>query len=210
MKQALTENYSYLFEEELINEIASIGVVKKFNSKDIIIDYGQELIQIPFLIDGAIKVLRQNENGDELLLYFLEEGDTCAMSLSCCMTQAKSEIQAIAERDSTLILIPVVKMVEWMRKYSGWMSFVFESYNNRFNEMLESIDSLAFTNMHDRLFKYLKNKVLAVKSTSLEITHHEIAIDLNSSRVVISRLLKSLENEGGIKIFRNKLEIIEF
>lgn len=210
MKQALTENYSYLFEEELINEIASIGVVKKFNSKDIIIDYGQELIQIPFLIDGAIKVLRQNENGDELLLYFLEEGDTCAMSLSCCMTQAKSEIQAIAERDSTLILIPVVKMVEWMRKYSGWMSFVFESYNNRFNEMLESIDSLAFTNMHDRLFKYLKNKVLAVKSTSLEITHHEIAIDLNSSRVVISRLLKSLENEGEIKIFRNKLEIIEF
>ena len=185
-------------------------VCKTFNSKDIIIDYGQELIQIPFLIDGAIKVLRQNENGDELLLYFLEEGDTCAMSLSCCMTQSKSEIQAIAERDSTLILIPVVKMVEWMRKYSGWMSFVFESYNNRFNEMLESIDSLAFNNMHDRLFKYLKNKVLAVKSTSLEITHHEIAIDLNSSRVVISRLLKSLENEGKIKIFRNKLEIIEF
>jgi CRP/FNR family transcriptional regulator len=210
MKKELLENYAYLFEPELIDEITEIGAVKTLKAREIIIDYGQELRHIPFLIEGALKIMRQNENGDELLLYFLEEGDTCAMSLSCCMRQTQSEIQAIAERDSTLILIPIEKMGEWMRKYEGWMSFVFESYNNRFNEMLESIDSLAFNNMHDRLFKYLKNKVMIDKSTTLEITHQEIALDMNSSRVVISRLLKSLENEKKIQIFRNRIEVLEF
>lgn len=209
MKQTLIETYAYLFEEELIEEISSIGIVKKFKSQDIIIDYGQELRHIPFLIEGAIKVLRQKESGDELLLYFLEEGDTCAMSLSCCISRTKSEIQAVAERDGTMILIPVEKMEEWLQKYNGWKSFVFESYENRFNEMLEAIDSLAFNNMHDRLFKHLKNKVLVVKSTTIDVTHQELARELNSSRVVISRLLKSLENEGKIKIYRNKLEILE-
>lgn len=210
MKKELLENYEYLFEPELINEITEVGVVKKLKAREVIIDYGQELRHIPLLINGALKIIRQNENGDELLLYFLEEGDTCAMSLSCCVRQTQSEIQAIAERDSTLILIPIEKMGEWMRKYEGWMSFVFESYNNRFNEMLESIDSLAFNNMHDRLFKYIKNKVMIDKSTTLEITHQEIALDMNSSRVVISRLLKSLENEKKIEIFRNRIEVIEF
>lgn len=210
MNKELLENYAYLFEPDLIDEITEVGVVKKLKAREVIIDYGQELRQIPFLIDGALKIMRQNENGDELLLYFLEEGDTCAMSLSCCMRQTQSEIQAIAERDSTLVLIPIEKMGEWMRKYEGWMSFVFESYNNRFNEMLESIDSLAFNNMHDRLFKYLKNKVMIDKTTTLEITHQEIALDMNSSRVVISRLLKSLEIEKKIEIFRNRIEVREF
>ncbi|MFT6499924.1 MAG: CRP/FNR family transcriptional regulator [Crocinitomicaceae bacterium] len=210
MNKELLENYAYLFESDLIDEITEVGVVKKLKAREVIIDYGQELRHIPFLIDGALKIMRQNENGDELLLYFLEEGDTCAMSLSCCMRQTQSEIQAIAERDSTLVLIPIEKMGEWMRKYEGWMSFVFESYNNRFNEMLESIDSLAFNNMHDRLFKYLKNKVMIDKTTTLEITHQEIALDMNSSRVVISRLLKSLEIEKKIEIFRNRIEVREF
>jgi CRP/FNR family transcriptional regulator len=210
MKKELLENYAYLFEPELIDEITEIGAVKTLKAREIIIEYGQELRHIPFLIEGALKIMRQNENGDELLLYFLEEGDTCAMSLSCCMRQKQSEIQAIAERDSTLLLIPIENLGEWMGKYEGWRSFVFESYINRFNEMLESIDSLAFNNMHDRLFKYLKNKVMIDKSTTLEITHQEIALDMNSSRVVISRLLKSLENEKKIQIFRNRIEVLEF
>ena len=101
-------------------------------------------------------------------------------------------------------------MGEWTKKYQGWMSFVFESYNHRFNELLEAIDNLAFHNMHDRLYKYLKNKVMVTKSTTLDATHQAIAYDLNSSRVVVSRLLKSLEKEGKIKIYRNRLEVIEF
>tara|TARA_Y100000385_G_scaffold190501_1_gene196889 strand:+ start:725 stop:1192 length:468 start_codon:yes stop_codon:yes gene_type:complete len=155
-------------------------------------------------------VLRQDKDGDELLLYFLEKGDTCTMTMTCCIGRTNSEIRAIAEQDSKIVFIPVEKMAEWTRKYNGWMSFVFESYSNRFNEMLESIDSLAFSNMNDRLYKYIKSKVLVNKSTTLDVRHQDIAYDLNSSRVVISRLLKSLENEEKIKIYRNKIEVLVF
>ncbi|MFT5778708.1 MAG: CRP/FNR family transcriptional regulator [Crocinitomicaceae bacterium] len=210
MKEALIESYGYLFEEELIQEILEVGHELKVANGDLIIEYGQNLKYMPLLLEGAIKVLRQDTDGDELLLYFLEKGDTCTMTMTCCLRQSISEIKAIAEKDSLLVLVPVEKMGEWTRKYKGWMSFVFESYNNRFNEMLEAIDSLAFSNMHDRLFKYLKNKVLVNKSTTLDVTHQEIAYDLHTSRVVVSRLLKSLEKANKIKMFRNKLEVLEF
>lgn len=210
MKQALEDNYGYLFEEELINEIVETGQHKAVKQGEVLIDYGQTIKTIPLLLEGAVKVLRQDEEGDELLLYFLEGGDTCTVTMTCCLGQAQSEVRAVAEKDSSLILIPVEKMADWIRKYRGWMTFVFESYNNRFNEMLEAIENLAFTNMHDRLYKYLKNKVLVNKETLLEVTHQEIAYDLHSSRVVISRLLKNLEKEGKIKLYRNKLEVLEF
>lgn len=209
-KDALIESYGYLFEAELIEEILQVGNLEKIAEGDILIDYGQTITYMPLLIEGAIKVLRQNKEGDELLLYFLEQGDTCTMTLTCCISKSLSEIQAIAEKDAIVYLIPVEKMGEWTKKYQGWMTFVFESYNNRFNELLEAIDNLAFNNMHDRVYNYLKNKVLVTKSTQLDSTHQEIAYDLNTSRVVVSRLLKSLEKENKIKIFRNKLEILEF
>lgn len=210
MREELVESYGYLFEEALIQEIVDVGHEVKIKSGEVLIDYGQNVKHMPLLIKGAIKVLRQDDDGDELLLYFLENGDTCTMTMTCCMGESQSEVKAIAEKDSTLFLLPVEKMAEWTRTYKGWMAFVFESYNNRFNEMLEAIDSLAFSNMHDRLYKYLKNKVMVNKSTVLEATHQEIAHDLHTSRVVISRLLKSLENEKKVKLFRNKLEVIDF
>jgi CRP/FNR family transcriptional regulator len=210
MQKELIESYGYLFEEALIQEIVDVGHEVKIKSGEVLIDYGQNVKHMPLLIKGAIKVLRQDNDGNELLLYFLENGDTCTMTMTCCMGVSHSEVKAIAEKDSTLFLLPVEKMAEWTRTYKGWMAFVFESYNNRFNEMLEAIDSLAFSNMHDRLYKYLKNKVMVNKSTVLEATHQEIAYDLHTSRVVISRLLKKLENEKKVKLFRNKLEVIEF
>lgn len=210
MKQALIDNYGYLFEEALIEEILAVGHPQRIIQGDILIEYDQTVTYMPLLIEGAIKIMRQDNDGEELLLYFLESGDTCTMTLTCCMGKTTSEIRAVAEKDSTIFLIPVEYMSIWMQKYRGWMSFVFDSYANRFSEMLEAIDSLAFSNMHDRIYRYLKDKVLVTKSTELEVTHQEIANDLHSSRVVISRLLKSLENEGKIKISRNKLMILDF
>lgn len=210
MKQALIDNYGYLFEEALIEEILAVGHPQTILQGDILIEYDQTVTYMPLLIEGAIKIMRQDNDGEELLLYFLESGDTCTMTLTCCMGKTMSEIRAVAEKDSTIFLIPVEYMSIWMQKYRGWMSFVFDSYANRFSEMLEAIDSLAFSNMHDRIYRYLKDKVLVTKSTELEVTHQEIANDLHSSRVVISRLLKSLENEGKIKISRNKLMILDF
>lgn len=210
MKESLQENYGYLFEEALIDEIMEVGRIQELKHGETIIDYGQQVKHIPLLLSGAIKIMRQDSEGEELLLYFLESGDTCTMTMTCCLGNTRSEIRAVAETDSALILLPIEKMSDWIKKYPGWMSFVFESYNNRFKELLEAIDSLAFSNMHDRIHRYLKDKVLVAKSTELEVTHQEIANDLHSSRVVISRLLKSMEIEGKIKISRNKLEVLEF
>lgn len=210
MKEQLIELFGHLFEEDLIEEIISNGTEKHIKSGEILIDYGQQLSYMPLLLEGALKVTREDSEGDELLLYYLENGDTCSVTLSCCLGDATSKIRAVAERDSYMVMIPVSNMMDWMQKYRGWMAFVFESYNNRYNELLSAIDSLAFSNMHERLFKYLKNKVLVNKSTELQATHQDIAYDLHTSRVVVSRLLKNLEKEGKIKLHRNRLEVLEF
>ncbi|TNE54625.1 MAG: Crp/Fnr family transcriptional regulator [Bacteroidetes bacterium] len=209
MEKLLRENYSHFFEEDLIQEILNQGLARTVKQGEILLDYQQQLLHVPLLLEGALKIMRLDEQGDELLLYYLESGDTCSMTLTCCLRTAKSEIRAVAEQDSKLFLIPVTNMAHWMQRYSGWMQFVFESYHRRTNELLEAIDSLAFKNMHDRLRNYLREKAIANKSTVLESTHQEIANDLHSSRVVISRLLKNLEELNEINIARNKIEILQ-
>jgi CRP/FNR family transcriptional regulator len=210
MKQKLVDSYGHIFEESLMDEMFEVGLYQSSEEGEVLLEYGQNVRFMPLLIEGAIKILRQDKEGDELLLYFLESGDTCTMTMTCCMGNAQSEIRAVVEKESELLLRPVEKMQEWITRFQGWRAFVFESYNNRFNELLEAIDNLAFYNMHDRLHKYLKDRVLITKSTVLEITHQEIAYDLHSSRVVISRLLKRLENEEKIRLSRNKIEVIDF
>ncbi len=196
-KQAQIEgSYGYLFEKELIEEINVVSKLKEVNEGEVLMNYGQEIFYMPLLLKGAIKIYRLDEENEELLLYFLESGDACTMTMTCCIGNQKSEIRAVAEKDTQLVMIPVKKMEAWIEKYSTWRAFVFDSYNTRFNELLEAIDNLAFKNMHDRLFKYLKDKVLVNKSQIIDTTHQNIAYDLHTSRVVISRLMKALEKEG--------------
>ena len=210
MREKLESSYGFMFESDLLDEINELGTLNSFKKGEIIIDYGTNVKSMPLLITGAIKILRQDDNGDELALYYLERGDTCTMTMTCCLGQKQSEIRAVAETDIEFITVPVGKMKDWTKKYDTWMSYVFESYNSRFNEMLESIDNLAFNNMHERLHKYLKDQVLIKKTTLLELSHQEIAYDMHSSRVVISRLLKSLEKEGVLVLGRNKIEILKY
>ena len=210
MKDLLTESYGYIFEEALIEEIVKVASYKEFKADDYLIEIGDYIKTMPLLLNGAIKILREDENGDELLLYFLERGDTCAMTLTCCMGQSKSRIRAIAETDGALLMIPVEKMEEWLTKYKTWRNFVFDSYNVRLNEMLEAIDTLAFMNLDERLYKYLTDKAKVIGNTEINNTHQEIAYEMHTSRVVISRLLKALELSGKIKLHRNKIEILQF
>jgi CRP/FNR family transcriptional regulator len=210
MKALLIESYGYIFEEALIDEIVKVATYKEFKADDYLIEIGDYIKTMPLLVNGAIKILREDENGDELLLYFLERGDTCAMTLTCCMGQAKSRIRAIAETDGSLIMIPVEKMEDWLTKYKTWRNFVFDSYNVRLMEMLEAIDTLAFMNLDERLYKYLTDKAKVIGNTEIQNTHQEIAYEMHTSRVVISRLLKALEIEGKIKLHRNKIEILQF
>ena len=210
MKEILTESYGYIFEEALIDEIVKVATFKEFKADDYLIEIGDYIKTMPLLVNGSIKILREDENGDELLLYFLERGDTCAMTLTCCMGQAKSRIRAVAETDGSLLMIPVEKMEDWLTKYKTWRNFVFDSYNVRLMEMLEAIDTLAFMNLDERLYKYLTDKAKVIGNTEIQNTHQEIAYEMHTSRVVISRLLKALEIEGKIKLHRNKIEILQF
>ena len=209
MKDILIEAYGYIFEESLLEEIASVATYKEFKADDYLIEIGDYIKMMPLLLNGAIKILREDDNGDELLLYFLERGDTCAMTLTCCMGQSKSKIRAIAETNGSLLMIPVEKMEEWLTKYKTWRNFVFDSYNIRLKEMLEAIDTLAFMNLDERLYKYLTDKAKVLGDTEIHNTHQQIAYELHTSRVVISRLLKSLELQGKIKLHRNKIEVLE-
>lgn len=200
----------YLFDEFILQNIASFGVIKKFYANDIIMDIGQELTHVPLLLEGNIKVLREDSGGSELLLYVLEAGDTCSMSLTCCMAKSKSKIRAVADKDSSVIMIPNEKMSEWFHSNESWRNFILQSYQVRFNEMLETIDTLAFMKMDERLYKYLIDNVKLNASKTISKTHQDIAEDLNTSRVVVSRLLKQLENEQKIKLSRNKIEVLDF
>ncbi|APY09110.1 Crp/Fnr family transcriptional regulator [Winogradskyella sp. J14-2] len=206
----ILEPFSYLFDQEILNTILEVATIKTYKKNDIIIDIGEDLRHIPLLIKGNIKVLREDTDGSELLLYVLESGDTCAMSLTCCMAKSVSKIRAIADDDTTVIMIPLEQMKSWFDTNKSWRSFILQSYQIRFDEMLETIDTLAFMKMDERLFKYLTDKVKLSASTDLEITHQEIAEDLHTSRVVVSRLLKQLEKQEKITLGRNKIHVVDF
>lgn len=209
MKELLKQTYGAFFETDLINEIAKVATLKDFNEGDILIDFGDYIKKMPLLISGAIKILREDFDAGELLLYFIEKGDTCAMTMACCIGNTKSEIRAVAENNGQVVMIPVHYMEEWLGKYKSWRNYVFNSYNNRLKEMLSAIDNLAFMNMEERLSNYLIEKAKINSSSEINNTHQEIAYDLHTSRVVISRLLKALENQGKIKLHRASIELLK-
>ncbi|MCI0919848.1 Crp/Fnr family transcriptional regulator [Sphingobacterium rhinopitheci] len=208
MEDLLYKAYGHVFEEELLQEIAHLAKQVAYKEGDVLIDYGQYIKSMPLLLSGAVKVMREDYDSGELLLYYLEKGDTCAMSMSCCMGEKQSEIRAIGEVPGILLMIPIQKMSEWIGKYKSWMVFVFESYNNRFNELLNAVDTIAFLDMKGRLLNYLFEKSKIDNSRVVNKTHQDIAKELNTSRVVVSRLLKALETEGRIKLNRNSVDIL--
>jgi CRP/FNR family transcriptional regulator len=205
----LYSNFGYLFEVDLIEQISRIGVSKTFVAETTIIEVGDYIKSMPLLLSGAIKILREDENGQELVLYYLEKGDTCAMTLSCCMGETKSKIRAVAETDIELIMLPKEKMSDWLSSFKSWQSFILESYHNRVEELLEAVDTIAFLKMDKRLFKYLKDKAMVSHNDILNVTHQQISEDLHTSRVVVSRLLKKLENESKIQLSRNSIKVLK-
>lgn len=208
MDNLIEQGYGEVFEAQLIEEIKSIAAITDFNEGDVLIEIGEFIRRMPLLLSGAIKVMREDKDEGELLLYFLETGDTCAMTLACCLGDTQSEIRAIAETNGSVAMIPIQKMEEWLGKYKSWRNFVFTSYNKRLSEMLSAIDNLAFMNMKQRLDSYLREKSKINNSRELIATHQDIAYELNTSRVVISRLLKAAENKGKIRLNRNMIEIL--
>ncbi len=208
IREKLNEYYSLFFEEDLLNEISKIGILKEIKKGRLLIDIDDEMTHIPLILDGVVKVIREDQKKDEILLYYLERGDTCAISFVNCINRSKSMFRAVVEKDTEFIMIPINKIEDLLIKYKSWRQFIIDSYHVRLIEMVEAIESLAFMKLDERLNKYLSDQVKINRNQNLLITHQEIADDLNTSRVVISRLLKKLENQGKIKLGRNRIKII--
>lgn len=205
----LTDKFSSVFEPELLKEMEAKSKIISVKEGELIIDIGRTVTMIPLLLSGVLKVSRVDENGKELLLYYVSANQSCAMTFTCCMQQYPSEVRAVAESDVEFIAIPIGVMDEWLMKYPTWKSFVMRTVRSRFNELLNTIDQLAFQKLDERLVNYLVDKSNATGSTIINLSHEEIANDVASSREVISRLLKKLENEGKVLLYRNQIKLLK-
>ncbi len=205
MMELLRKHYPQLAERGLQEEIVNIGKLLFFKAGETIMDYGSYIKLIPLVIQGSLKVIREGDDEQEVFLYYLEPGDACTMSFTCCLMNKQSQIRAVAEEDTLIIGIPVRQMDDWMTRYQSWKNFVMLSYDNRLMELVKTIDSIAFQRMDERLMQYLQRKAEVTNSKEINATHQEIAYDLNASREAISRLLKQLEKEDFLKLGRNKI-----
>jgi CRP/FNR family transcriptional regulator, anaerobic regulatory protein len=166
------------------------------------------VLYMPLVLKGVLKVLRVDAEGHELLLYYVSPGEGCAMTFSCCMPAAESEVRVEAEEDSQLLLVPLEEMDSWMTQFPAWKKFVMEMIRSRFHELLTAIDRVAFERLDTRLVDYLKAKAKATHSPLLNLSHEQIAQELATSRVVISRLLKRLEVDGKLVLYRQQIRIL--
>lgn len=205
----LQKYFPQLSELTLKEEIAAVGQVMSFQAGQIIMDYDSYIRLVPLIINGSIKVTREDDrDGREVLLYFLSSGDTCSMSFTCCMTDKRSAIRTEAIEDTTLLAIPVKYVDDWMSKHKSWKNFVMRSYDKRMEELVEVIDSISFSDLDQRLKEYLLARKVSTGNAMIKATHKEIALDLNASREAISRLLKKLEQLHKVELGRNEVKVL--
>lgn len=196
------------FEPGLVELIEKEAVQRSFNAGDIIMRTGQYIKSTVLVLEGRIKIYRENTDGGEFLMYYLQPGQACAVSMICAIQSGTSEIMAMAEEDSEVLMIPVHLMDDMMNQYKTWYQFVIQTYRGRFDELLSVVDNIAFRNMDERLEFYLKRYAEKSGRKNMDISHQQIADDLNSSREVISRLLKKMEQRGLVKLHRNMIELV--
>lgn len=204
----LKSKLSSIFEKNLIDDIIASGEVKSLKEGEVIMDYGKPVRFMPIILSGTIKVMRKDEEDREIILYYLGNNESCAMAYACCMEAKKSEVKAIAEDNVELIIIPHAKLDEWLIKYPSWKSYIFSSFTQRFNELLKSIESIAFHKLDERLINYLKAKSRVTGKNTIQLSHNQIAEEMGTSRVVISRLLKQLENDKKLLLYRNEIKLL--
>lgn len=201
--------FSEFFEPALLAELEANAMLLEVKSGSTILKVGQTIRSIPLLVRGTIKVSRINDEGQELLLYYVKEGESCAMTFNCCMLSQTSVIKGTAEEDSILLCLPVTLMDEWMTKYHSWKKYVMSIILNRFTEIIKCVDEVAFKKMDERLINYLKEKSKIAGSSVLNLTHQQIGDELGTNRVVISRLLKKLENDKKLLIYNKQIKLLK-
>lgn len=209
MKQRLKESLQRSFpdyESALIDFLEEKAIIKTTKANEILIQPGNYLKHTMLVLEGSIKIYRENEDGAEAFLYNILPGGACAMSMLCIANHKQSDILAKAEIDSTVLLIPIQYTDELVKNYPSWYLFVVGTYRQRFEELLEVFDSIIFKSMDQRLEYFLKKQMVGNSSNTIELTHQQIASDLSTSREVISRLLKKMEQQGKLKLNRKSIE----
>jgi CRP/FNR family transcriptional regulator len=196
------------FESGLIEILTEQASIKEFNAGDSLITTGQNMRFTMLVVDGLVKLYREAEDGSEFFMYFIHPGGACALSMICSTMQQTSEIKACAVDQTTVLAVPTALMDMLMKTYKTWYYFVLETYRSRFEELLVVIDHISFKAMDERLDFYLKKQHQELNTSILNLTHNEIANDLNSSREVISRLLKKMEQQGKVILHRSYIEYL--
>ena len=194
---------------ELIDAIANFGQTCQFPAGTKLLDAGSTITAVPIVFSGIVKVFRVDEEGREVLLYYIKEGESCAMTLTSCLRNATSVVRAVAESDVQLILLPAHRVVEFRIRFPDWNDFIMDTFALRFDEMIAFIDGISFHRMDFRLFKYLHEKSRLLQSRVLKMSHSDIAREINTSREVVSRLLKQLEREGALHLSREQITLIQ-
>ena len=197
------------FSSELVKEVELNASIQSFETDTVIIRTGQYIKNTVLVISGKIKVYREDENGGEFFMYHLQSGQACAISMICAIKNEKSQIMAKVVEDVELIMVPLPLMDKWMMEHRSWYEYVIGSYRSRFEEVLEVIDNVAFRAMDERLEFYLKRHAAVCGCNELKLSHQEIATELNTSREVISRLLKKMEQRGLVTLYRNNIELLK-
>jgi CRP/FNR family transcriptional regulator len=196
-----------MFDDQLTHRLAELGTLKTFEEGEELMRTGQYFRSTMLIVEGLVKLYREGDNGGEFFVYYIEPGNACALSMVCASQQKTSELMARAMTPSKVIMVPIDKMDALMLEHKSWYYFVLETYRARFEEMLTVVDAIAFKAMDERLEFYLKNQARTLETTIIKTTHQEIANDLNTSREVISRLLKKMEQNGMISLHRNQIDM---
>jgi CRP/FNR family transcriptional regulator len=191
------------FQSELQQEIALHSKISTLSPQTRLLQEGAGVSVLPFVMEGMVKVTRSDQD-KEILLYYIRPGESCVMSFTACVMNSKSRINAITETDSTILLVPAYLIHDYLRKYPELNQYFHQLYNQRYTELLETVDQLVFHTLDERLRYYLREKVDRL-GNNLKITHAEIAQDLGTAREVVSRVLKKLEKEGEINLMRNEI-----
>lgn len=197
-----------IFQSDLVKEIEESGNLKHFKAGDIIVNMDSYIKHIPVVVSGSIKVIRTEEDGREILLYYLTPGESCIVSILAGMKNETAKIKAIVEEDAELMLIPSDKAKEWVRKYPDWTDFIFNLYQKRFEELLDVVNSVAFQKIDTRLLHLIKQKTQLYNSKEISVTHQQLADELGITREATSRVLKQMEKEKLLILSRNKIELL--
>lgn len=203
----LPAHFKDIFEPDLLREMERKVERQAARAGTVILDVGQLIRVMPIILSGSLRVSRTDESGKEILLYYINPDESCALTFTCCMEHFPSEVKAVAEDDIEYLTVPIQVMDEWLMTYPTWKSFVMKTIRSRFNDILKTVDQIAFQKLDERLVTYLREKSKATGSLLINLSHEQIATELATSRVVISRLLKKLENEKRLLLYRNQIKL---